>query len=210
MKRDRVVLGIDLTVTGGLGLAAIPGDWDLDFGRVAVTSIVAPRPIEKAETTSERLLRLALLESGVVRFAREHRITHAFCEGYLTGSAFNATKIAEVGGFVQRALHRELGLLTHLVPLSSARKLTLGKIPSRRKNEPKPPGGMKAVIQKMLVDFIGVPKHWNADEIDAWVIGNWGCSEIALCCVAVPPPPKVTRTSCRTKKPAAGSRLSGG
>lgn len=175
------ILGVDLTMSGGLGLCALPLDWDLDWSRLAV---------ERAASSWAGGLdyfRLVELARHAVRFAVEHQCRHAFLEGYLTARAFRATNLAEVGGAIRMALCSELGLATRLVPLSSARKLLFGSVPK---------GAKKGDYHERLAAMGAPTSRWSHDEADAFVIANWGAAELGACALATPPPPKK-----KTKKP---------
>lgn len=174
------ILGVDLTMSGGLGLCALPLNWDLDWSRVVVERVPGLKGAPDG-------LRLSELARGALRFASLHRCRHAFAEGYLTARAFRATSIAEVGGAVRLALHENLELATQLVPLSSARKLLFGAVPR---------GAKKGDYHERLAAMGAPTSRWSHDEADAFVIANWGAAELGACALATPPPPKK-----KTKKP---------
>jgi hypothetical protein len=174
MKTPTVVMGIDLSQTG-LGLVAIPGDWDLHWDRIARTTV--GRKLEKGAPPWEAAERLEYLVEQTIAFARQHDVTHVFIEGYPKGGrVFNLDMEAELGGALKLALRRELGLTAHTAQLSTARKLVLGKLP-------------KADVKRIthaIVKSLGAIPFRTGDEIDAWVAGNLGMSMLGLCTVAAP------------------------
>lgn len=167
-----MIIGIDLSMTG-LGLAAVPADWDLVWTRIATE-----RHSEPLRTSSDaaRIDAMRRLADSVERFCDRHRARHVYIEGYpVSGRVFGLPLLCELGGVVRARLAAE-GLHAETAPLSSARKLLMGKLPRR---------DVKAMVHA-TVRSMGVPAGWSGDEIDAFVAANWGAGERALCCVAAP------------------------
>lgn len=169
----QIVVGIDLSLTG-LGLAAVPADWDLTWSR-----IVTERhgiPLTKTATARVRTARNADLARAALRFCERVNATHAWVEGYpASGRVFGLPGLCELGGVVRHTL-ASAGLHAETAPISSARKLVLGKLPRR---------DVKLVLHE-TVRSMGAPASWSGDEVDAWVAANWGASELGLCAVMAP------------------------
>jgi hypothetical protein len=174
MANPTVVMGVDLSQTG-LGLVAVPGDWDLNWGRIA--RVTVGRKLAKGAPPWEAAERLEYLITEAIGFARRYGATHVFIEGYPKGGrVFNLDMECELGGALKLALRRELGLTAHTSHISTARKLVLGKLP--RSDVKK--------ITHTVVRSLGPMPFATGDEIDAWVAANLGMSLLGLCAVAAP------------------------
>jgi hypothetical protein len=170
-----VVMGVDLSQTG-LGLDAVPGDWDLHWDRIA--HVTVGRKLAKGAPPWEAAERLECLVSEAIRFARVHAVTHVFIEGYpKSGRVFHLDMEAELGGALKLALRRDLELTAHTSELSTARKLVMGKLPR---------ADVKRLVHGTVRSFDRMLLSWTGDEIDAWVAANLGMSKLGLCAVAAP------------------------
>jgi hypothetical protein len=178
------VIGIDLSLTG-LGLAAIPGEWDparpSEWARIRRQTLTTDksRPlVARADALSEDVTAW-LLWCGGGSGARL-RVCH---EGYpLKGQAFNVDKLCELGGIVKRAIwaHPDLAIELWSAAQSTARKLICGKLPQRDR---------KAVtITTLRAMAGGVLDDATDDECDAIVAANCYRRELGLSFVAAPPP----------------------
>lgn len=174
MKTKVVAGGIDLSQTG-LGLVAVPGDWDLNWDRIVRRTV--GRKLEKGAPPWEAAERLEYLVSEAVAFFRGAGVTHAFVESYpKAGRVYNLDMECELGGAIKLAMRRDLRITVHTSQLSTARKLVMGKLP-------------RADVKKIVhatVRSLGPGKAWTGDEIDAWVAVNLGMSFLGLCTVAAP------------------------
>lgn len=180
------IAGVDLTFTGGLGLLVMPSDWDLDFNRCRVDTVHA-----RGESGEE----LKKSARRVTQFCRRHNVSHIFVEAVLTHQAFNVVKLAKLAGSVAAEVWSELGLEVEFVPIASARKLCFGQVPRFPKGHPYH-GKTKQVLHGELTKM-GAPMGWTSDELDAFVIANFGAHKEGICCIAMPPPPKAKRRSRR-------------
>lgn len=184
---NEVVLGIDASLTG-TGLVAVPLGWDLEWRRIQ--HITLGVSLTKLATERERLERMQMLALDVRTWAIRVGATHAWIEDLPTQAAFNIPQLAELRGFIRSELMRECGLFVERAPQSSIRKLFLGRLPPRERKQ-----AVIAALDCMTDVF------QTADEKDAFVVANWGLSELGAPCVALPPPPAVPRAK-RTKAAA--------
>lgn len=172
MSNRTVVMGVDLSQTG-LGLVAVPEDWDLRWDRIAHTTV--GRTLTKGAPPWDAISRLEYLADQVVDFASRNDISHVWIESYpVGGRVFALDKLCEIGGVVRVALHRELRLIAHTAPLSTARKLVMGKLPRAK---------VKDLLHEQVRSYPGMCLR-TGDEIDAWVAANYGMSLLGGCTVA--------------------------
>jgi hypothetical protein len=98
----RIVVGIDLSLTG-LGLVAVPGDWDLTWSRIATERHGIP--LRRDASPRERTSRNATLAASALRFCERVNATHCWIEGYpASGRVFGLPALAELGGVVRHTL----------------------------------------------------------------------------------------------------------
>lgn len=160
------IVGIDLTFTGGLGLCALPADWAGDFSRVEALS----RPTCGGSGSG-----LARVAAEAVEFCARHGARSVWVEQPIAGGrAFNAVKLAALGGAIASALWTRLGLEVSYVPIPTARKLCFGQVPRFPKGHPLH-GKTKQVLHEQL-RAMGAPATWDGDACDAFVVSNWGSS----------------------------------
>jgi hypothetical protein len=121
-----VILGLDTSLRQSAAVA-LPLDWTVgDWS--AVRSMVVGRSLKKDASEHDKIERLAYLAHELVDFAVKVGATHAFVEDYSYSRANQAHQLGELGGVVRVRL-RDAGVSVHVVPLASARKLLLGKVP---------------------------------------------------------------------------------
>jgi hypothetical protein len=169
-----VVCGIDLSQTG-LGLVAVPGDWGGDWSLLPSARI--GRDLPKHAGFWEHITRLDYVCSEAVKWLQEQSCSHIWIEGYpIGGRVFNLHMEAEIGGALKVAIRRTLRVSADTAPMSTARKLILGKLPR---------AGVKKILHQ-VIDSLGCPRSWSGDEKDAFVAANWGWSLIGggYCIVA--------------------------
>ncbi len=180
-----VVLGVDLSLTG-LGLVAVPVSWDLRWGQVARCSLGLNLPA--GASPREHMLRRRALCDDVARWASRRSVTHVWFEGYpMGGRLFNIDKLAELGG-VLKDRFADLGLYPESVPEVTARKLFLGHLPQRDR---------KAVVAETLRQ-IGADFD-DKDQADAFVVANYGLSELGAPFLAIVPPEKQSAPRARRR-----------
>lgn len=167
-----VVVGVDLSHRG-LGLCAVPSDWDLNWSRLETARLIAP--LRKDATEGELIERRKKLAGSVLTFCARLRATSAWIESYpLSGRVYGLAGLCELGGVVKHMLLVS-DCEVNTSPISSARKLVLGKLPRR---------DVKLIVHE-TIKSMGAPEAWSGDEIDAWVAANWGCSQLGFCSVAM-------------------------
>jgi hypothetical protein len=167
------IVGIDLSLTG-LGLVAFPGDWDLDWRRIAHER--HGEKLSRGASDHDRLGRMNRLADAAARFCESVRATNVWVEGYPgSGRVYGLPALCELGGIVRHRLAGS-GLWAATSPLTTARKLVLGKLPRR---------DVKRILHETL-RTMGAPASWSGDELDAWVAANFGASELGACCIVAP------------------------
>jgi hypothetical protein len=158
------LMGLDLSAKAAAA-CAVPLDWDGSFERIR-TCIVG-KSLRCDATDEERARRCEGIARQLVAFARTHRVTEAWIEGYAFSMRTSAHTLAEVGGCVRLELVRS-GISIRTANMGTARKLLLGKLPRR---------GAKVAVHAAL-HSAGSPQ-WTLDEADAFVAVNLGLSEHA-------------------------------
>lgn len=169
-------MGIDLSLRSA-GAVVLGPRWDpakpwglhLHATRVGY-ELAEPTPEAKAK-------RLFDIAEGLYAFAWEHEVTDVFIEDYAFGLAGNSgIAIAEVGGAVKSFFFNGVWdgptgcrLIVRPANISTVRKFLLGKLP---KNS-------KVRTHQLLKDEMGCPFK-TSDERDAFVVANYGRSELGL------------------------------
>lgn len=164
------LLGLDLSLTAAAAVA-VPLDWDGDWRRVEST--VVGMPLRRDATDAERARRTETIAAQLVAFARAHCVTQAVIEGYAYAATHQAHALGELGGVVRLELVRA-GVEIRTVPVASARKLLLGRLPR---------SGPKLAVCHAL-RAAGCPSEWGLDELDAFCVANWLLSELGGYCYA--------------------------
>lgn len=181
----RVVMGVDVSERA-MGLVALPWDWDLNWSRVVRHTCGVE--LHNNATSEQHVGRIqTLVQQGFI-FAQRNKVTDVWFEGYQFTPSFgnaqrqalNARSLrleAEVAGALKVVLYNKLGLVSEDAPLSSARKMVLGKLPR---------SGAKTLIHATVHSFSSVIDGWTGDEIDAWVAANYGIGQIGGCVTCHP------------------------
>lgn len=171
----RVVMGIDASLTS-TGLVALATDWGLDWSRVARTRLGLG--LSKSASELDRIRRLDAIAAGVLAFVAAHGVTDVFMEQYaFSARASQSHALGEIGGVIKRDVALEAGLPLTVVPPATARAL-LGRFSAHAKKGSPKPLPVKDQVHAVLYSA-GMPHDWCGDEIDAWVVANWGLSGIA-------------------------------
>jgi hypothetical protein len=170
-----VVLGIDLSLVG-LGLCAIPTDWDLNMKRVRAVTLTYPLP--KGATTRQLMERLRALSLDVRTFAIRVGARMAWIESYAYSMSSMAHSLGELGGVVKLELWRECGLDVQIANQSSARKLMYGRMPPRGMTQTQRKGWLLEPLK-----LAGAPVE-DHNQGDALVVANYGLSELGAPCLA--------------------------
>lgn len=165
---SEVVLGIDQSPTG-LGVCAIPTDWDMDFRNVRSARFDGGK-LRKDATAAERIARMSSLAVRVCDFARQCGVTHGWIEGSLSGGAFNIVPQAKLAGALEVKVYDIMGLALEPAHISTVRKYLLGKLPR---------SDAKTIVREVVWSLDGAKRALlSGDEVDAFVIANWGLSEL--------------------------------
>lgn len=180
-RRRIVVAGIDMSLRG-CGMAAIASNWKCEFARVKTERFGVK--LHNDATEMERAERIDALVSRAMLFLRRHNVTHAWFEQYAWGShGAHVRSIAEVCGALKLAILLQ-GIELDAVGASQARKLLLGKAPGK---------GAKDITQAALAEMGATfPSH---DEGDAFVVANFGLTELGIPALVQKPPPKPPKRS---------------
>lgn len=161
-----VALGIDLSLRG-TGLVAVPFDWNLDWSRIARATYGVKLAAKASE--KERATRIDFIARNLVEFGRKFGVTVAFVEQYaFTARGSHAHSLGELGGVLKRAVQFDLGIpLRDPIAPASARTL-LGRIPRKDAKDE----------THIRLTQAGAPTNWTPDELDAFMIANYGLSAI--------------------------------
>lgn len=172
------VVGFDLSVASpgavALPLHWRPGDWRTPKAWLLKTA--RPASADDLEGQLRRYAAVATWALGIVGgLTAEGKAAKAptvrlFVEdyGYSKNRSSSVSKTMENGGIVKYVLHQECGLILQPVASTKARAL-LGGVPRK---DPKP------FIQDKLYNRCKAPRTWDENQVDAFVIANWGLSEL--------------------------------
>lgn len=167
------VFGFDLSLTSP-GICRIPFNWGAAPDACYVTHFDGPRaPLDDIERARRLDDLCALLEQELALCPG--RITGVAIEGLPTHQAHAIAPLAELHGVVRVMLLRR-HIWTRTAPLTSVRKLLLGKLPKK---------DQKKIVEATVRSFGGCG-HWSSDEIDAFVVANWMMAELGESFVSCP------------------------
>lgn len=169
-----VIGGIDQSPTS-TGLAWAPLDWCPDFTRVQVRTV--PGPLEPGSPDLDRAIRNAQVAAKIVRFGKLAGVRLWAFEGYAYSQAHRAHEIAETCGVIRHELVKA-GFEITTVWVSSARKLLLGKNPTRKRD-----GDPKKLVRDAF-RVAGAPHEWKLDETDAVAVMNSAIADRGGRCIA--------------------------
>lgn len=165
-----VVAGLDLSLTGAAVAVVDPRRWRQSLRRVATARF--GRELKGSKETADtvaRVDRLIEISHNIVDFLYEHGATHVWLENYSFGMRFNSHQLGEIGGCVKHEIRRRLGIVAAPVSNTTARKLLLGRGAGK---------GIKLEVERQLAAMGG--KFKTNDEGDAFVVANWGLSELGF------------------------------
>jgi hypothetical protein len=164
-----VIAGLDLSATAA-AIVGAPLGWDGDWRHVR--SLVVGEPLRRNATDAERARRCENIATRHVAFCKSLGVTVAFIESYGFNQARAAHTLGEIGGVVRLELLRA-GIEIRTAPMSSARKMLLGKLPR---------SDVKMAVYT-TVRASGATFE-TADECDAFAALNWGMGEMGGYCFA--------------------------
>ncbi len=165
------VAGIDLSLTG-TGAVGIPGNWDLDWRRIARQSFGVSlewKKLKRKPTTREITHRLHDISRDAVRWILQERATHVFVEDALTHGAWNLVPLAELRGVFRVVLLEQAGIDPVFVNQASSRKFLLGKLPPSDRKEV-----VVEELKKAGADFE------DGDQFDAFVAANMHLESLGI------------------------------
>jgi len=170
------IIGFDLSLAAPAA-AAIPIGWKPGSWRKVETSIIKPPSpaTDDIEGQFKRYITIAAWAIGFVgRFAGGARGTaRVFRESYgFNQNTKNGSRIMESGGVVCCDLYRRFGCVVRPVAASSARKFLLGFNPSKRTGH-----DAKVEVRAALYKA-GASKKWDDNICDAFVVANFGLTEV--------------------------------
>lgn len=166
-----ILLGLDLS-TRAAAAVALPLDFDGDFARVR--SMVVGQPLPRGASDGDRVARYESIARQLVGFARTHGATEAWFESpAYSRHATAGHTLGALYGVVALEMVRA-GLSIHTAPMSSARKLLLGKVPRK---------DVKVAVHQAL--RAAGARFETLDEYDALCAANFAASERGLWCLAM-------------------------
>lgn len=152
------ILGVDPSLVG-CGMALLPSGWTGSWDHVARATVGYSLP--QSSKCSDHITRLEYLSAKVLAFAREHGVTHVGLESFPFGKTSAAWSLGRLHGVLMVDLSRA-GFVVHSVPISSARKIFLGKLPR------------KAAKQAIADHWARLKAPWaTLDECDAAACANY-------------------------------------
>lgn len=166
-------IGFDLSLVAPAAVA-LPLDWRPgDWTRVCAWLLKTKTPENKDDLAGQarRSDEIARWAGAVVGECSSLGIRPAcFVENYgFNKNNANASRIQESGGAVKLEVWRRWGVTLTTVTASQGRKLFLGKNPS---SDP------KTHVQDALFNRCKAPKTWDENQADAFVVVNFGLSEL--------------------------------
>jgi hypothetical protein len=163
MTRE-VYLGLDVSLTG-LGMVAVPSDWDGEFDNVRHECLGVKLP--RNATPRQQIERMLALALDVRIWATRVGATIACYEDSLPGFAVSGKMLTKLLGFIEKELAQECRLFIEPVNQSTARKHFLGYLPTS--------GAAGKVDRKKVVtaalDALTDVFVWD-DEKDAFITVN--------------------------------------
>jgi hypothetical protein len=165
--KGSTIVGLDLSLRAAAA-CALPHRWNHSLKRVKVATFGGDVAAEA--TPLDRVQRLHDIANGIVDFCRKNQASHVWTEEFaFSQKQSQSHALGEGGGVVKLALYQQLGLVVIPVVASSARKLMLQHLP---KSDVK-------TFTHWNIRQLGAPiDKWNGDEIDAFVVANFGLSEL--------------------------------
>lgn len=127
-----IIAGLDISLTG-LGMVAVPSDWDLDWRRIERVSLGVP--LSRHATTREVTTRLRDLARDVRTWLIRVGASVVVAEDLPTHAAYSIVPLAELRGVLRLELLDQAGLDLQFVNQSTARKHLLGRLPASERKE---------------------------------------------------------------------------
>lgn len=162
------VIGLDLSLTAP-GLAAIPVGWDPGAWRDVGTFALNTKPFRELPRPGAIAETARAIDCWVSTFPAPQ---HVFIEGYGFLTAGRLAYLGELGGAVRADLWRsKTATLYTDVPALRARSFLLGGKLKVKGSKQSTHAALKAA---------GAPRAWSGDVLDAFVVANFGLTELGL------------------------------
>lgn len=167
------VIGFDLSLTAPAAVA-IPLDWRPGTWRRVESSLIRPPEPPKDAPLEWHMRRYITIAAWAVGFvSRFVGPRHVFRESYgFNQNTKNGSRIMESGGIACCDIYRRFGDVVRPVAASSARKFLLGFNPS------KTTGHNAKVEVRAALYKAGASKKWDDNICDAFVVTNFGLTEV--------------------------------
>lgn len=195
MKRSGYVVGFDLSLTAPASVALPigwkPGDWK------SVKTSLLKVPAPGSDDLRGQLERYAAIAhwafdvvAGIYRGPAFEGAVDVFRESYgFRQNTASGSRLMESGGIVVHELYRKFKIATRPVAASTARKFLLGFNPSKRTGHDAKVAVHSALwkagapLDRKLVEKWARWKArgaslWGEDVCDAFVVANWGLTEV--------------------------------
>lgn len=180
------VIGFDLSLTAPAA-CVLPLDWRPGNWKDVGSWLFKP-PAPRNDDLVGQLKRydeIARWAAAVIGDCHGKGPRHCFVENYgFSKNNTAASRIMESGGITRMEVWRRYRFVLQPVAQNTARKLFLGKLPAAKKGE-KLKRPIKDIIQDVLFNKCKAPKSWDDNQADAWVIANWGLSEVGGRCLTL-------------------------
>ncbi len=166
-RKGASIIGIDSSLRAA-AVCALPLDWNYQL-KYAKTKVFGYE-LSKDATEKDHLVRLSDISDGILKFARDVQADHVWIENYaFSAKRSRAHALGEAGGTIKLKLFEDWGVVTHSVVNQTARKHLLQKL-------------VRADVKKYVcqnVKRLGFPaSKWTDDEIDAFVVANYGLHKV--------------------------------
>ena len=165
------IVGIDPSLVR-TAVVVLPSGWPWKWSEV--DSELFGHSLPRGCSEVDRIQRCRSIAAGVVAWCLDRGATHAWIESYAYSRADQAHSLGELGGILRDRL---IGAFIRIesAPISSARKLLLGKCPRT---------GAEAKTQVAAAVRAAGGPPWSLDESDAFAVANWGTSQMGLVALA--------------------------
>lgn len=177
----RYVIGLDLSLTAPAAVA-IPIGWRPGNWRAVDADLLKPDAPSKDDLEGQ-FRRYRVIAEWAKKFAATHgggAVAATFRESYgFSQNTTGGSRIMESGGIVCYTLYTAFAIVPRPVAANSARKFLLGFSPSKRTGH-----NAKVEVQAALFKA-GAPKKWEENICDAFVVANFGLTELGQTGVSV-------------------------
>lgn len=179
----RWVVGFDLSLTAPAAVA-LPLDWRPGQWKRVKSWLSKPLTPSDLEGQLIRYGRIASWAQHLIEDLPSEEDPACFVEEYaFSKNAKHSSALREAGGCVKLWLYERCGVVLRPVASNTARKLFLGALSGRGLP-------IKVAVQDALFNVCGAPKTWDENQADAFVIANYGLSELGGTSLTLAEPPR--------------------